>query len=96
MGQVENAIEQANLFTERPFSYDIREAALQILIQHDHAASNWLARAEELFEDADPRIRFLVVKGMKQNMNDEIRTYLMDYRPDEYDARVHQKINEIL
>ncbi len=96
VGQVENAIEQANLFTERPFSYDIREAALQILIQHDHAASNWLARAEELFEDADPRIRFLVVKGMKQNMNDEIREYLIDYRPDEYDARVHQKINEML
>jgi hypothetical protein len=96
VGQVENAIEQANLFTEGPFSYDIREAALQILIQHDHAASNWLARAEELFEDADPRIRFLVVKGMEQNMNDEIREYLMDYRPDEYDARVHQKINEIL
>lgn len=96
MGQVEDAVDQANLFTESEYSYDIRSAALQILIQHDHAASNWLNRGQELAEEADPRIRFLIVRGMEQNINDEIRQSLMDYRQDEYDARVHQKIKDIL
>ena len=96
VGQVEDAVEQANLFTEGQYSYDIRSEALQILIQHDHAASNWLARGEELFEEADPRIRFLVLRGMEQNMNDEIRAFLTDYRQDEYDARVHRRIEQML
>ncbi len=96
VGQIEDAVEQANLFTESQYSYDIRSAALQILVQHDHAASNWLTRGQELLEEADPRIRFLVVRGMGKNVNDEIRKFLMDYRQDEYDARVHQKIQDIL
>ena len=96
VGQIEDAVEQANLFTESQYSYDIRSEALQILIQHDHAASNWLSRAEELFEEADPRIRFLVVQGLERNLNDEIREFLSDYLQDEYDARVHNKIQQIL
>ena len=96
VGQVEDAVEQARLFTESQYSYDIRSAALRILIQHDHAATNWLTRGQELFEEADPRIRFLVIRGMAQNVNDEIRAFLMDYRQDEYDARVHRRIEQVL
>jgi hypothetical protein len=96
VGQIEDAVEQANLFTESEYSYDIRSEALQILTQHDHAASNWLSRAEELFEEADPRIRFLVVRGLERNLNDKIRAFLSDYLQDEYDARVHHKIRQIL
>ncbi|WP_445664745.1 hypothetical protein [Fodinibius sp. AD559] len=96
VGKTEDAVEQANLFTESQYSYDIRSAALQILIQHDHAASDWLSRGQELLQEADPRIRFLVIRGMEQNINDEIRQFLMDYRQDEYDARIHQKIKDIL
>ncbi|WP_440998587.1 hypothetical protein [Fodinibius sp. SL11] len=96
VGQVADAIEQANLFTENQYSFDIRSAALQILIQHDHAANNWLSLAQNLLDEADPRIRFLVLKGLERNMNNEIRQYLKDYMQDEYDARVYQKINDIL
>lgn len=96
MGQVEDAVEQAALFTENQHPYDIRSAALQILIQHDHAASNWLARGQELLDESDPRIRFLMVRGLEQNIDDEIRRYLKDYMQDEYDARVYQKIKDIL
>lgn len=96
VGQTEDGVEEANMFAERQYSYDIRSAALQILIQHDRAATNWLTRGQELLEEADPRIRFLVVRGMEQNMNGEIREYLMDYRQDEYDARVYHKIEQVL
>lgn len=96
MGQIENAVKQANLFTDNNYSFEIRSRAYQLLIQHDHAAENWLGRAKELTETADPRIRFLVVRGLERNANDEIRSYLSDYRQDEYDERVYQKIMDIL
>ncbi|MDZ7659694.1 hypothetical protein [Fodinibius sp.] len=96
MGQIEDAVEQANLFTDQEYAYPIRSRAYQLLIQHDRAAANWLGRAEELTQIADPRIRFLVLRGMEQNINDEIRAFLKDYRQDEYDARVYRKIEELL
>lgn len=96
MGQVENTVEQASLFTESEYRYQIRSRAYQLLIQHDHAATNWLTRAENLVETADPRIRFLILRGLERNMNDEIRSYLSDYRQDEFDERVYQKVQQVM
>ncbi|MEL7834998.1 hypothetical protein [Fodinibius sp. Rm-B-1B1-1] len=96
MGQVEKAVEQANLFIEKEYTYEIRSRAYQLLIQHDHSAVNWLGRAENLAEISDPRIRFFLMRGLERNANDEIRSYLSDYRQDEYDERVYRRIMDIL
>lgn len=96
MGNVDEAVQRASLFTGEQFRYEIRRRALEILIQHDHAPDNWLSRAEELLEDADPRIRFLTVEGLERNQNEEVRSYLSEQILDEYDARVHQRMERVI
>lgn len=95
-GDVDEAIEKASLFTESDYSYEVRSRALQILIQHDHAPTDWLSRAKNLLQTSDPRIRLLVVRGLERNRNGEITDFLAGYIQDEYDARVHQKIEQVL
>lgn len=92
MGEVEAAVEKADLFTSDNYSYTIRSMALEILIQHDHASTSWLTRAEELLDTSDPRIRYLVISGLTRQESDEVRNFLSEYRQDEYDERVYQKI----
>lgn len=92
IGEVEAAVEKADLFTSDSYSYSIRSMALEILIQHDHAPANWLTRAEELLESSDPRIRYLVISGLARQEGDEVRNFLSEYRQDEYDERVYQRI----
>ena len=96
MGQVEEAVKRAGLFTEDQFSYEIRSRALGILIQHDHTPADWLRRAKELLSDSDPRIRYLVVRGLQRNQDKEITDYLKAHIQDEYDARVYQKMSQLL
>jgi len=96
MGAIEEAIKKAGLFMDEDYSYSIRKTALQILVQHDHAPENWLDRAKELLSSADPRIRFLIIKGLQKNRNQEITDYLSEYLPDEYDARVYKEIEQML
>lgn len=96
MGEVEQAIAQASLFTSDEYSYDIRSTALQILIQHDHTPSDWLSRAKNLLDTSDPRIRFFVIKGLARNLNNEVREFLSAYIQDEYDARVYKQIENVL
>lgn len=96
MGDVEEAVERASLFTGEDYRYEIRSRALGILIQHDHTPANWIARGEELMSDPDPRIRFLVVEGMERNSNEEVEGFLKEYIQDEYDARVYGKIEQVL
>lgn len=96
MGQVDEAVKKANLFTESEFSYEIRSRALGILIQHDHTPADWLSRAKELLGDADPRIRYLVLRGLQRNQDKEITDYLNAHIQDEYDARVYKKMNALL
>lgn len=96
MGQVGEAVNKAGLFTEGQFGYGIRSRALGILIQHDHTPADWLTRAKELLNDSDPRIRYLVVRGLQRNQNKEITDYLQAHIQDEYDARVHHKMRQLL
>ena len=74
----------------------MRERALNILIQHDHTPSDWLSRAEKLLADADPRIRFLAVRGLERNKNQEVLDFLNEHIQDEYDARVYQRIKQVI
>lgn len=95
-GEVEQAVAEAGLFTSYEFDYRVRSRALNILIQHDHTPSDWLARAKELLQTSDPRIRFLAIRGLEKNKNQEITDFLKGYVQDEYDARVHRKIEQVL
>ncbi len=96
MGSIQEAISKADLFTGSKYSYDVRQRALNILIQHDHTPSDWLSRAEKLLADADPRIRFLTIRGLERNKNKEIMTFLNRYIQDEYDVRVHNRIKQVI
>ncbi|WP_171032762.1 HEAT repeat domain-containing protein [Fodinibius saliphilus] len=96
MGAIKEAIERAELFISRDYDYEIRMQAMRCLIQHDHTPSDWLSRASELLKDPDPRIRFLLVKGLEKNRNKEITDFLSEYIQDEYDARVYTKIDQLL
>lgn len=96
MGNVEEAIERANLFTGEQYRYDIRSRALKILIQYNHTPADWIARAEDLLKDADPRLRFLTVRGMERNKNKAVVSFLKEHIQDEYDARVHKKIEQLI
>lgn len=95
-GEVEQAVTKAGLFTSDEFDYRVRSRALNILIQHDHTPSDWLARAEDLLQSSDPRIRFLVIRGLEKNKNQEITDFLSAYIQDEYDARVYRKIEQLI
>jgi HEAT repeat protein len=96
MGEVEEAVAKAELFTGDEYRYNIRSMALRILIQHDHTPADWLNRAKELMDTSDPRIRFLVVQGLGRNLDQQVTNYLKEYLQDEYDARVYRKIEQVL
>jgi len=96
MGEVEQAVAQAGLFTSDEYDYDVRSTALKMLIQYDHTPADWLSRAETLLNTSDPRIRFLVIKGLARNQNKEVQDFLSSYEQDEYDARVQKQIKSIL
>lgn len=96
MGQINQAVKMATLFTDDEQSYDIRSTALGILIQHDHTPTDWLTRADQLLADSDPRIRYLTILGLQRNLNPKVTEYLKDYIQDEYDQRVYQKIEQLI
>lgn len=96
MGAVDEAVEKASVFLDEEYSYDIRRRGLNILRQHDNSPANWLKRTDQLFTDADPRIRYLFIKALGQHMNQEIQQFLQESNQDEYDARVYQAIADEL
>ena len=96
MGEVEEAVGKAGLFATDEYSYEVRQMALNVLVQHDHTPADWLARAKSLLDTSDPRIRFLVVQGLARNQNQEVTNFLSDYMQDEYDARVYRAITQVI
>jgi hypothetical protein len=94
--QINQAVKMATLFIDDDQSYDIRRTALGILIQHDHTPTDWLTRADQLLADSDPRIRYLTILGLQRNLNPKVTEYLKEYIQDEYDQRVHQKIEQLI
>src|SRR5699024_10999186 len=81
------------LSNDRPF--EVRRRALYGLTAYDNSSESWLERGKTaLSEAADPRIRYLLVKGMLQNSSPEIQDFLSKYRPSEYDARVFKLITK--
>lgn len=86
---------EAERFLGGSYDYGVRQEALEVLTEYDENAQNWLQRGRELLtESRDPRIRFLVVRGLLQHQNSEIVSFLSEYLSDEYDARVYRAISE--
>lgn len=96
MGETDIAVKQAALYLDPDFEYGVRETAMQILIQNDHAPADWLSRAPELLADKDPRIRYLLIQGLENVQNDKVREMIQVRIQDEYDARVHHSMQKIL
>ncbi|GAA5520336.1 hypothetical protein LQ318_01300 [Aliifodinibius salicampi] len=92
MGQTD-LLSEMDQFLENSYDYSVRAEAFEILIEHDDSAQNWLTRAKEfLNESPDPRIRYLAVRGLLEHQNSDIQSFLEEYQPDEYDARVYNLI----
>lgn len=88
-------LSEAARFLNEDYEYGVRQAALNLLIEYDNTAGNWLERGQELLpESADPRIRYLIVQGLLKNQNLEIVSFLEEYLADEYDARVYHEIRQ--
>lgn len=96
MGEVDIAVKQAALYLDPEFDYGVREAAVKILIQNDRATADWIERADDFLTDKDPRIRYYLVQGLGNVMNDEVQKLLEVRVQDEYDARVYRAMQEIL
>ncbi|HLR31306.1 MAG TPA: hypothetical protein VK074_02375 [Fodinibius sp.] len=87
------SLSEASRFLGEEYDYGVRQMALQLLIEYDNTAGSWLQRGQKLLaESPDPRIRYLVVRGMLENQNPDIISFLEKYAADEYDARVYYEI----
>ncbi len=95
MGETDIAVKQAALYLDSDFDYGVREAAMEILIQNDHTPADWLSRADDLLRDKDPRIRYLLVQGLNNVQDDEVREMIEVWIHDEYDARVHRAMQKM-
>ena len=96
LGGTEQAVTLAQYYTSDVYDYSIRASALAILIQHDKATEDWRRRAEELLNDADPRIRYLTVLGLPKITGLNPADALEGYLQDEYDARVYAAMEKVL
>ncbi|TYP94912.1 HEAT repeat-containing protein [Fodinibius salinus] len=96
MGNTEQAVRQANKFTNSTYDYSVRKSAIELLAAYDQSVESWMSRAEKLLDAPDPRIRFLTVQALQKYSNDEVRTFLSERIADEYDARVYKKIRQVL
>lgn len=95
-GDIDKAVRQAEFYISDVYEYDIRSAALRILIQHDRDAGSWETRVNELLADPDPRIRFLTVKGLSNIDGFSYIDMLETIMQDEYDERVFKAMEQAL
>lgn len=95
-GKPDKAVRQAEFYISDVYDYPVRSAALHILLQHDHAPADWETRVEELLEDVDPRIRFLMVKGLPKIEGLVYADMLETIVQDEYDERVFRAMQEVM
>lgn len=89
-GETESSVEIASTFITEQFPYDVRNEALEIVLEYDRSSSNWEERLPDLFSDTHPGIRYkaataleFVNRGARNNLADQ---FLME----EYDERVRR------
>lgn len=87
--------ESLSRFLDAGNPYELRSKVLSVLIEYDQSSENWLKRGKgALRESADPRIRYLVARGMLKNSSPEVKKFLQEYVADEHDLRVRQLIKK--
>ncbi len=95
-GNIDRAVRQAEFYISDVYDYDVRSAALKILLQHDHTPADWKTRTRELLADSDPRIRYLTVKGLPKITGFEYKELLGTLIQDEYDQRVFMAMEQVM
>ncbi len=89
-GETESAVEMASTFITEQFPYDVRNAALGIMLEYDRASSNWEERLPDLFSDTHPGIRYKAASALEY-VNARSRNELADqFLMEEYDERVRR------
>jgi hypothetical protein len=94
-GEVDVSVRQGEFYISEAYDYPVRAAALRLLLQHDHTPASWETRLEELLKDPDPRIRYILVRGLPSINGLNPSEVLMPYVEDEYDARVHLQMKKV-
>ncbi|WP_234571945.1 hypothetical protein [Rhodohalobacter sp. 614A] len=87
-GEEESAVEMASTFITEQFPYEVRNEALEIVLEYDRSSRNWEERLSELFADTHPGIRYRAASAL-QYVNGSARNSLVEQvLQEEYDERV--------
>jgi len=94
IGDTARAVSLYKIYSKSSYPYVIREKMLEGLMKYASYVESWEELLNALLSDVDPRIRFLGVKITASLAEDEIEAenLLENMLPEEYDARVFQKI----
>lgn len=92
----ESAVEMASTFITEQFPYEVREGALEIVLEYDRSSSNWEERLPDLFSDTHPGIRYKAATAL-EFVNSGARNSLVDqFLMEEYDERVRRVLERAM
>ncbi len=83
-------------YISNTYPYSIRKQALGLLMDLDTNEESWASRMEELSKDRDPRIRYAALEAIKWLPVSESFNVLSSLEREELDARVLNRIKELL
>lgn len=92
MDKKQEAVSMAGTFLGELNPWQLRQSALELMLEFETSAAFWEERLPALLSDADPRIRYTAADGLKylsaQSGNELIESRLFE----EFDGRVAKKI----
>lgn len=89
-GEEESAVEMASTFIAEQFPYDVRNGALEIILEFDRSSENWEERLPELFDDVHPGIRYRAASALQYVGRSSRNSILEEALGNEYDERVRR------
>lgn len=98
LGDTTRAVSLYKTYSGLTYSYSVRQKMLDGLQKYASYVSNWQQLINQLMDDPDPRIRYLGI-GILASLDTEkfnADELLQNRLPEEYDARVHQRIVQYL
>lgn len=93
-GETESAVDMASTFIAEQFPYDVRKAALDIMLEYDRSSANWEERLPDLFADIHPGIRFSAAQALEFVSAGSRAELAEEFLMEEYDERVRRVLAE--
>ncbi len=92
-GEGELAVNLASTFVAGEFPYETRKQSLDIMLEIDQSASNWMNRLPDLLSDRNPRIRYQAVAALDKLNAQQKQEIVRNHLDDEHDARIRNAMN---